>query len=395
MNEIKNDLKAIQDSILALTKINTAMDGKLQNLESKMADDFKQLSEDIQDIKSSNATLSNELNEIRTTQEKKFEDLDKRTDGLAADLVENTTKLNKVESTCIELDGFKVSTKEDLKSLHDTNTTVSAELAGFRATLNTGTIGLQQTKVKIETLETDVAGVKHDLANLKERGTPTVDNAGDDDDAPPKPYYTIEETDEYSKGIEDTIETMKRRLAAMEYHCHRSQQNSRKFNLEFDGIPVAAGDDPAKLEDVVMKLVDKMGVPCTSNDIEAVHRLPSKNPDEVKGTIVRLHRRKLRDDILKNKLKLKNLKDFNVEIDGLNETTKIYVKPNQCPYYKTLAYNCRVLKRNELISSTSVDDDGSVKIQLLNGKVEKILHENKLRFLFPQFEDFKFIGSER
>jgi hypothetical protein len=178
----------------------------------------------------------------------------------------------------------------------------------------------------------------------------------------------------------------------MEYACHRSQQNSRKFNVEFDGIPTEVGDEPEKLEEAVLKLLGKMDVPCESQDIDAIHRLPSKTG--IKGTIVRLQRRKLRDEILKNKMKLKDLKHCNLDIAGLKGDSAIYVKPNLCPYYKTLAFNCRQLKKNGLINGTSVDDDGTVKIKTLDNKVEKIQHETKLRRLFPEFRWFRFSAAE-
>ena len=43
-----------------------------------------------------------------------------------------------------------------------------------------------------------------------------------------------------------------------------------------------------------------------------------------------------------------------------------------------------------MISGTTVDDDGTVKIKTLDNYSVKILHETKLRNMFPDFRFFKF-----
>jgi hypothetical protein len=223
-------------------------------------------------------------------------------------------------------------------------------------------------------LETDVDALQRDVAAI--------------DQASPSNCYTKEEADEETLRLENTIVALQQKLASVEYACHRSQQNSRKHNVEFDGVPTEVGDEPAKLEEAIIKLLAKMDVPCEPADIDAIHRLPSKT--NIKGTIVRFNRRKLRDEVLRNKTKLKELRNWDIDIPGLTENSAIYVKPNLCPYYKTLAYNCRVLKKAELINGTTVDDDGTVKIKTLENYSVKILHETKLRSLFPEFRFFKF-----
>ena len=132
-----------------------------------------------------------------------------------------------------------------------------------------------------------------------------------------------------------------------------------------------------------------MGVKCESSDIEAIHRLPGKN-EANKPTIVKFASRKTVVAVFKNKSKLKNLESLNVEIDGLNNDINIYIRPNLSPYFKTLAYNCRLLKRNNLIERVLTEDDGTLKIKTLHDGYCKIMHESELTKRFPMFRNFKF-----
>ena len=121
--------------------------------------------------------------------------------------------------------------------------------------------------------------------------------------------------------------------------------------IVIDGFPKKVGEEPLVLEQATINLLNSMGVKCESSDIEAIHQLPGKN-EANKPTIVKFASRKTIVAVFKNKSKLKNLESLNVEIDGLNSGSDIYIRPNLSPYFKTLAYNCRLLKRNNLIQGS-------------------------------------------
>ena len=80
---------------------------------------------------------------------------------------------------------------------------------------------------------------------------------------------------------------------------------------------------------------------------------------------------------------------------GLDENTKIYFRPSQCSYYSMLSYNCRVLKRNKLISDVSVGNDGRVSMKLEDGMFVKVDHESTLMHYFPNFNGFNFKYGEK
>jgi chromosome segregation ATPase len=334
------------------------------------------------------AALTTKVETTTATTEEKILNFETKITVELMEVKQSISAINETNNSLVsEVAELRRSHEQDMKAFHEHSAGLEKSIANnagridaLISTVATGTNDLQDTRIKVENLEDRIDSLKHELDEQEERS--------------PTNCYSKEESDESTEKLITTITLLQKKLAAVEYASSRSQQNSRKFNVEIDGIPLEVGDEPDKLEEVVLKLFEKMDIPCESKDIDAIHRLPSKTPEKGKGTIVRLHRRKLRYSILTNKAKLKHLCEWNLDIAGLNNESKIFVKPNLCPYYKTLAYNCRVLKRNGLIASTSVDDDGTVKIKTLENEHVKILHETKLRQWFPDFRWFKFSASE-
>ena len=68
---------------------------------------------------------------------------------------------------------------------------------------------------------------------------------------------------------------------------------------------------------------------------------------------------------MKNKSKLKDIGSLNLDIVGLDMNSKIFIRPSLCPYYKTLQFNCRNLKRHGPIKFVRTDNDGYIKIKTL------------------------------
>ena len=116
---------------------------------------------------------------------------------------------------------------------------------------------------------------------------------------------------------------------------------------------------------------------------------------ESKSTIIRFHSRSTVDSVFENKKKLRNLDLTNPDlleaIQGITINTKFFIRASLCPYYKNLAYNCRLLKRNKIIHNTMTSDDGSVKILIdAEGSFEKLSHIEDLKRKFPHFQHFSF-----
>ena len=180
------------------------------------------------------------------------------------------------------------------------------------------------------------------------------------------------------------------RLKELEKATYRSQQHGRTWNLEIDGIPRNIGDEPAQLQEATLEILNAINVQCTADDIDTIHRLPSRKENAEKLTIVRFKTRKTVRSIHENKKKLKNIEQLNINVAGLTPQSKIYIRPNLCSYYSSLAYNCRQLKRSELIVAVRINDDGRVVIKTHGGDFVKISHESELVDMFPRFGEFNF-----
>ena len=187
------------------------------------------------------------------------------------------------------------------------------------------------------------------------------------------------------------------RVVSLEKSTHSGLQHNRKWNLEIDGIPSNIGDDPKELEVAAIKIIEAINVPVSPDEIDAIHRLPARRNiphgsiPPPKSTIIRFKSRKVVEAINLNKKKLKNIGELDIKITGLNNDSRIFIRPSLCPYYSNLAYNCRVLKRNKVITSVNVTEEGKIIIkERLGDDGIKVNHESVLLSYFPDFEHFNF-----
>ena len=196
------------------------------------------------------------------------------------------------------------------------------------------------------------------------------------------------EVDERVSQLEDarvTADEQSQKIIRLQKDLYNSLQHNRKWNVEIDGIPNAVGDEIDAIEEAVVKICVAVGVPITPNEIEACHRLKTRR-DGPKPTIVRFVSRKTVGKLMENKSKLKSIADLDLDLPGLDPTSRIFINPSYCPYYKTLAYNCRLLKKENLIVGVIYEDDSTLKIKTMDGSFVRIQHENDLTERFPDFE---------
>ena len=144
------------------------------------------------------------------------------------------------------------------------------------------------------------------------------------------------ETEKRFKDAVATIDIQKKKIVSLEKSCHRGLQHGRGFNVEIDGLPVNIGDDPEQLEEAALKLFSAINVDIEDYEIDTIHRLNSKKTP--KPTIVRFVSRKTVRALHDNKSKLKYLADLNLDIAGLNDESRIFIRASQCPYYKNLSF---------------------------------------------------------
>ena len=171
----------------------------------------------------------------------------------------------------------------------------------------------------------------------------------------------------------------------IEVNLNDQQQRSRRTNIEIHGIPDNINDN--NLESVCIGVINQcVQVPFHQGEIDACHRLPSRNGGS-KPVILRFVCRKRRNEVLFNSregLKIDN-KYFGQDHWG---HTKIYINENLSPYFKSISYHCRqLLKTGKLAKIKS--DYGVSKIKLTEeSHWIKVNHDNVLMDLFPD-EDFE------
>ena len=179
--------------------------------------------------------------------------------------------------------------------------------------------------------------------------------------------------------LEANFNSLNERMIANEINIADQQQRSRRNNMEIHGIPDSVNDE--NLEGKVLDVLNSVSSDTyASEDLEACHRLPSK--DGPKPVILRFANRKKRDAAFSTKkfLKGKNLNDI-----GINNA--VYFNECHSPYIKKLAYFGRKLKKSNKIAQLSTTN-GVVKIKITNeSRWIKISHE--LHFI-QRFPNFKF-----
>lgn len=177
--------------------------------------------------------------------------------------------------------------------------------------------------------------------------------------------------------LENDLYELSKDLEVTKRATFANDQYQRRNNIELSGIPDTIED--SELEKVCIRLINNIisipGEPfngdnaITNSDIEACHRLRTKNAKGTKNTIIRFKNRKHCDSLFENKHKISK-----IVMEDLGETVNnIYVNENICGYYKELSAKCRRLKKRRKIGDTCTSY-GTVKIKSKEGTFQIITH---------------------
>lgn len=153
------------------------------------------------------------------------------------------------------------------------------------------------------------------------------------------------------------------------------QQHSRSNYLEIHNVPNYQNENQNLLEDIATSVVKEVGIQLTKNEIEAIHRIPTKNRNKPSPIILELSSRKKRNQIIKAK-KGKSISQ-NIVKDG-REAEKIYLNESLTKFYKHLLYQAKeeARKLNYKFVWTS---DGKILIRKdENSPIRRIRNEDDL-----------------
>ena len=221
--------------------------------------------------------------------------------------------------------------------------------------------------------EEDITQVRQDIDSLKQNEIKRLRETNTNQ------YALIHKLSEKVDSLEAKLVESNKKIKTMEVELYTSSQQSRRINLEIQGIPDTI--HPDFLKDATVELLNSTGVTVKKKDIEAVHRLPSRFNQDDKPVIVRFANRTKCEDILRNK---KEIQKFTPGDGSVLRKKRYYVSNNNCRYYNSLEYYCRKLKRaGEILGFKS--SEGSLRVTLGNNLSKRIIHFDDLEKLFPDF----------
>lgn len=151
------------------------------------------------------------------------------------------------------------------------------------------------------------------------------------------------------------------------------EQYSRLNNLEIKGVPVTQGEDCAK---VVACLGEKIGCPLKPEDIDTVHRIPTRNSTQ-KNIILRFCSRDKRSDYL---AKARNARPKTTDLGfPASQEAPIYVNEHLTPDNKRLFSKALDLKKQHKWMFVWTDRCAIKARKTLDGPVFRLACESDLR----------------
>ena len=175
------------------------------------------------------------------------------------------------------------------------------------------------------------------------------------------------------KRVNDELQ---KQLISTERQCWANAQYPRRECIEVAGIASSVFDD--NLENKVLNIFDKLGVPINPNNIEACHRI-RKDSDR---TIVKFNKRKDWQQVMRVKKDLKNMTFTDID---LPVGTTLYLNERLCSYYRWLWSNCKKLRNANIIHSSFIVN-GTVKVKVSEGdKPRTITHLEDLKNIAPGY----------
>ena len=131
-----------------------------------------------------------------------------------------------------------------------------------------------------------------------------------------------------------------------------------------------------------MSVFTSIGINVKSNDIDVFHRI-EKSQNRSKRLILCFSDRKVAKQALYNRKKLKWIGKSTLALSN-----DVFINENLIPGNKKIGYNCRKLKRQNLISKTYTVNGMAdlISSNIKRGKPVKVLHMQTLLNWFPDVE---------
>jgi len=99
---------------------------------------------------------------------------------------------------------------------------------------------------------------------------------------------------------------LENKISFLEFDMNDLEQYSRTQNLEIQGIPVSDNENNAETESKVLTVLKKIDENISHDDIDIAHRLGKSKANKTPSIIVRFVSRRTRNNIYKERRKLKS-----------------------------------------------------------------------------------------
>ena len=199
----------------------------------------------------------------------------------------------------------------------------------------------------------------------------------------------IKNLQEENERLRKRVSCLDEKIIALESRHNMLEQYGRRNNLEITGIPDSVSQKD--LENKVVNILSAIGVNVSKDDFEDCHRL-GKSRNNSKKTIARFTNRKVVKDALYKRKNLKNIDKATLEM----QNAKLFLNENLSDENNKIAFLCRKLKREGIITSTNTAN-GIVRLScnsIHNGRTQKVTHISYLLENFPDF-DFGLENNEK
>ena len=212
----------------------------------------------------------------------------------------------------------------------DSGTAVTAEeLRNFMASINQK---LEPVK-EIKSLVTAVNELKHSVEFV----TAQYDEMKNIVDAMEK---TQDETSNAVNALQREVAEKNAVISSLTTRMRDTEQYARNKNIEISGLEIKKDED---LVGVVARIAQLIGVSFSRDDIDVIHRVPSRSSRADRGpsrVIAQFCSRKKRNEFLKNKNTYGPLLSKDV-VAGGNSTERVYLNTHLTPEWKNLLWRTK------------------------------------------------------
>lgn len=158
-------------------------------------------------------------------------------------------------------------------------------------------------------------------------------------------HNTLREFMETVMLLKDELKRKEVEIKELKGQLNEFKQHYRCNFLELHNVEEKAGENEENLEEIMIKIGSKIGVNIANEEIEAIHRLPTRAKNKQKPIIVQLSSRKKRNTILQAK-KTQTITQEEIQNNG-NKKDTIFICESLTKENKELLYKTRLAAKEK------------------------------------------------